>query len=297
MRVAILYDVNGWAYHAEARSMAKYMKRYGIKCDLHRYPCFYEKLSQAERNKYDKVYLFPRQAKPMTFSPAKTIVKFSSYGDFSKQGDLNSVDFRYIICTNRGILERASKDLGDKNKNIIYMPLCVDHEIFHPKENLKRGVSEKLTIGFAGNSKRKGKGFELIVDASKKLGSKVNFKIATYHGKDRLSYEQMPDFYRSLDILICMSTAEGGPLTAFEAGMCGVPTVSGCLKSAINEVSIHNYNAFHIERTMDALIDQINRLDENRRLLLTAKNNIAETMYFGHSWDSQARAYARLLEK
>lgn len=296
MKVAILYDVDGWAYHAEARSMAKYLKRYGHNCILYKYPDFYQKLSQKERDSFDGVFLFPRQAKPLTFPPQKTIVKFSSFGDFSKQGELNSTDFKFIVCTNREILKRAAKDLGAVSDRIIYMPLCIDSDIFNPGDNVLRGKKEKLTIGFAGNSKRKGKGFDIITEAAEKLKDIVNFKTATYHGNDRLTYDQMPDFYRGLDLLVCMSTAEGGPLTAFEAGMCGTPTISGCPNSAIDEVTIHNYNAFHIDRSVDALVKEVRRIDKNRDLLLTAKVNIASTMYLGHSWDAQARAYDRLFD-
>jgi len=297
MKLAILYDVDGWAYHAEAKSMAKFLKRYGIKCDLYRYPVFYGNFTQQKRDQYDGVYLYPRQAKPMTFPANKTIVKFSSFGDFSKQGELNSTDFKYIICTNRSILKRAAKGLGNISDRMIYMPLCVDNEIFMPKANIGRGKKGKLVIGFAGNSKRKGKGFDLITEAAEKLKTEVVFKTATYHGTDRLTYEQMPDFYRSLDLLICMSTAEGGPLTSFEAGMCGTPTISGCDLSAINEVTVNNYNSFHIERSVKALVNKVRELDKDRDAILIAKSNIAETMYLNHSWDSQARSYARLVER
>lgn len=297
MKLAILYDVDGWAYHAEARSMAKYLKRYSIKCDLYRYPHFYQKIKQSERDNYDGVYLYPRQARPMTFPADKTIVKFSSFGDFSKQGGLNSTDFKYIVCTNRAILNQAVQDLGKVSDKMVYMPLCIDSEVFYPKNNLKKGKSGKLIVGFAGNSNRKGKGFDLIVEAAKALGDRITFKTATYHGDDRLTYEEMPDFYRSLDLLVCMSTAEGGPLTSFEAGMCGVPTISGCSKSAINEVTVDGYNSFHIDRNKDSLVSKIVEVDKNREILLTAKYNIAETMYLGHSWDSQARSYARLVER
>lgn len=296
MKVAILYDVDGWAYHAEAKSMSKYLKRYGHQCDLYKYPDFYNKKSQKERDLYDGVFLFPRQAKPLTFPVEKTIVKFSSFGDFSKQGELNSTDFKFIVCTNREILKQAVSGLKDKNDKIIYMPLCVDSDLFFPDSNVRRGAKGKLTVGFAGNSKRNGKGFDIIEEAVKKLGSRVIFKKATYHGKDRLSHDNMPKFYRDLDLLICMSTAEGGPLTAFEAGMCGTPTISGCNKSAINEVTIHNYNAFHINRDVNSLVSEIKRIDQNRELLMTAKINIAATMYLSHSWDAQARSYARLFD-
>ncbi len=295
-KIAILYDVDGWAYHAESKSMQKYLKRNNINCDIFPYPFFYSKMNEKDRLSYSGVFLFPRQARPLTFPAEKTIVKFSSFGDFSNQGSLNSFDFRHIICTNKQILKKAIEQIGDKNKNIVYLPLCIDSEHFSPHESYLDEKRGKLTVGFAGNSQRAGKGFELIQQAIQKLGNNVNFITATYHGKDRLTYDNMPNFYRNIDLLLCMSKEEGGPLTAFEAGMCGVPTISGCEKSAINEVTVPDYDSFHIKRDVNSLVLKIKEIDSNRKLLLNAKKNIYKKMYLEHSWEKQIKSYINLLK-
>lgn len=40
------------------------------------------------------------------------------------------------------------------------------------------------------------------------------------------SYENMQEFYDSIDVLFCTSSSEGGPLGPFEAALCGVPVIS-----------------------------------------------------------------------
>ena len=40
------------------------------------------------------------------------------------------------------------------------------------------------------------------------------------------TYDTMQDFYDALDLLVCTSSTEGGPLGIFEAVACGVPVIS-----------------------------------------------------------------------
>jgi hypothetical protein len=44
-------------------------------------------------------------------------------------------------------------------------------------------------------------------------------------GRD-FTYDTMQDFYDSIDLLVCTSVSEGGPLPVFEAIACGVPVIS-----------------------------------------------------------------------
>ena len=147
MKLAILYDVYGWAYHAKARSLKKYLDRniskYGIKAECFAYPDFYwgPKHKKYQKN-IDKVLLFPRQARPMRFPAEKTQVVFFSFGDFSNQKSLNSINFEKIICMNKQIKEDAIKmlhdDLNGNTKNIIDLKVSVDTEHFKRKKNIKK---------------------------------------------------------------------------------------------------------------------------------------------------------------
>ena len=40
MQVAILYDIDGWAYHAEAKGLQKYIQLNNIKADLYKVGTF-----------------------------------------------------------------------------------------------------------------------------------------------------------------------------------------------------------------------------------------------------------------
>lgn len=59
--------------------------------------------------------------------------------------------------------------------------------------------------------------FKEIVNKSHLL-SKVSYK--------DYNYDNIQSFYHSIDILICTSVSEGGPLPVFEAIACGIPVIS-----------------------------------------------------------------------
>lgn len=299
MKLAILYDVKGWAYHSEALGLKKYLdlniKKFNIKSEIFAYPFFYS--NRNIHKEYDKVFLFPRQANPMTFPADKTIVRFSSFGDYSKQEELNSIDFEKIVCMNKQICARAKKDLHGKYNcdNILYAPVSIDTSIFI-NSGKKNNSNGKLVVGWAGSDHRKVKRFDIISDVKAKLEGVVDFKIATYDkSKNRISQNKMPDFYNSLDLFICVSNSEGGPLTTFEAGACGVPTILSCERSAMFEATTENFDCFYVEQSAESLLEKILYLDKNRHLIETASYNIEKTIIGNYSWFSNIEKYAKII--
>jgi len=78
------------------------------------------------------------------------------------------------------------------------------------------GVSTPQNMQVTGNAKRP----ELFLDICNRYGFTPKFSNKDY------SYQSISEFYKSIDVLICCSTEEGGPLGPFEAAMCGVPVIS-----------------------------------------------------------------------
>lgn len=299
MKLAILYDVKGWAYHSEAMGLKKYLdiniEKFNIKSEIFAYPFFYS--NKNIHKEYDKVFLFPRQANPMTFPADKTIVRFSSFGDYSKQEELNSIDFEKIVCMNKQICTRAKKDLYGKynSNNILHAPVSIDTSIFTNSKSIS-GSNRKLVVGWAGSDHRKVKRFDIISEVKNKLKGVVDFKIATYdRSKNRILQSKMPDFYNSLDLFVCVSNSEGGPLTTFEAGACGVPTILSCKKSAMFEATTENYDCFYIEQNAESLLKNILFLDKNRDLIRNASCNIEKNIIDNYSWASNIEKYAKII--
>ena len=136
------------------------------------------------------------------------------YDKVAARSDLN-------IAMNKGQLPHL-KTLG----KTIVLPLPVEQDRF----TLRTGSSGKRPmIGFSGfvyQSGRKGEG--LVNDLRTEFGSKVDFKAS---GKgwscdtQRYAWKDLPAFFKSLDIFVCTSELEGGPMTTLEALSTGLPVV------------------------------------------------------------------------
>lgn len=102
----------------------------------------------------------------------------------------------------------------------------------------------EFTVGWAGT--RKGhpdgyKGYELIEEACKQLG--VRFKPALHN----VPFEQMPQYYRSLDCYVCASEAEGFSTDAMECMAMNVPLIT-------TKVGIPGeLNVIHVERSVEGI--------------------------------------------
>ena len=109
----------------------------------------------------------------------------------------------------------------------------VDHfsqgEIEHSKK-------DTFTIGWVGNSAwgKQSQGFDvkgyhrlfqpMMADLTKR-DFVVSEKVADPQLK-HIPFEEMPDFYRSVDVFVCTSAMEGTPNPVLEAMACGIPVVS-----------------------------------------------------------------------
>ena len=78
------------------------------------------------------------------------------------------------------------------------------------------GQSTSQNMQITGSAKRP----EMFLEICNRYGFTPKFSNKDY------AYDSIQQFYDSIDVLICCSTEEGGPLGPFEASMCGVPVLS-----------------------------------------------------------------------
>jgi uncharacterized protein YbcV (DUF1398 family) len=108
----------------------------------------------------------------------------------------------------------------------------------------------EFTVGWAGT--REGhpagyKGFDLIKQACEELG--IKFKPAI-----DIPFDQMPDYYRSLDCYVCASEAEGFSTDAMECMAMNVPLVT-------TKVGIPGeLNVIHVDRSVEGIKKGIEKL-------------------------------------
>jgi len=124
-------------------------------------------------------------------------------------------------------------------KAIYYTPASARISRFLPRKE----VSSIKTLGwcgvpasaqnFGGIDAKRFSMFEEIV-ARTGLAYKVSYQ--------NFTYDTMQEFYDSIDLLICTSSTEGGPLGVFEAIACGVPVISTNVGLVKEVDSIHKFD-------------------------------------------------------
>jgi hypothetical protein len=108
-------------------------------------------------------------------------------------------------------------------KSVYYTPASARLSRFLPRKDL----SQIKVLGWCGvpvSAQNFGgvdaKRFCMFEEIVKQTG--LEYKVS----KQNFTYTNMQEFYDSIDLLICTSITEGGPLGIFEAIACGVPVIS-----------------------------------------------------------------------
>lgn len=84
----------------------------------------------------------------------------------------------------------------------------------------KQFYKEKITIGLVGKYCPSGrKNYEILADLEI---DGIEFKFTM----GKLKYDELPDFYKSIDYLLVTSTIEGGPMPVLEALAMGKPVIT-----------------------------------------------------------------------
>ena len=157
------------------------------------------------------------------------------------------------------------------------IPDGVDLEIFEPaSRTAERDPGAPLTVGWVGNSawgKSQGgdpKGyFRLFEPAVALLESRgVHLRVQRADPQVRLiAFDEMPTFYRELDVLVCSSATEGTPNPVLEAMASGVGIVStdvGIVPQAFGPLQ-SRFILAHPD--VQSLADAVETLGRDRELL------------------------------
>lgn len=102
-----------------------------------------------------------------------------------------------------------------------------------------RACNRKPTIGVAGRVYLGGrKGEEMVARLAKDTrltvrAAGIGWPVPTTH----YQWRDVPRFYHGLDVFVCTSVTEGGPITVYEALACGRPVVVPCGVGQMDELS------------------------------------------------------------
>ena len=156
----------------------------------------------------------------------KTIAGVRSFVDFGLNPKIHASWIRRIRPYRTvGCLDpRTISTIAHYRPRVLWTPPGVS-SMFSPPLSPEVMPSGKLRVGWAGNPAWGGrldvKRFRMVEDAVRRLGARAELKVAR-----KLPRKGMPDFYRSLDVLVVTSRSETGPLPLLEALCCGIPVVT-----------------------------------------------------------------------
>ncbi|MHC4622304.1 MAG: FkbM family methyltransferase, partial [Planctomycetota bacterium] len=172
-------------------------------------------------------------------------------------------------------------------------PNGVNTEFFTPGEDKKE--YETLRVGWAGSltNNKDVRGYhDFIVPAVESIEG-VELLTAAREDKWR-DQEEMREFYRSLDVYICASRAEGTPNTCLEAAACGVPLLTTRVGN-MTQLIKPGVNGSFIERDIQDIVEKLIVLRDNRQLRETLGVSMLETI---KSWDwcRQAQNYRKMFD-
>lgn len=172
------------------------------------------------------------------------------------------------------------------------LPDGVDLSVFRPDklERFERMNDRPIVVGWVGNSAWANhlgdpKGVHTILKPALEQLTREGVPVIA-HFADRqqrmIPHAEMPAYYGEVDVLICTSEIEGTPNPVLEAMACGVPVITtdvGVVPQAFGPLQ----KGFILpERSTQALMQAIGRLDEDRALFARLS---AENLASIQAWD------------
>jgi len=228
MKVLVIVDSYGWAYHMQTRGLQKYSRNEIIIRKL-------SDVTTTDIDNADIVHVWSwtniisiqhmiGKRKIVTGSWSTLLPTEEEYGKYMGSGiSPNLSIIESIIISDRRLYEKIRKENLMPNVKVYFSPHQVDTELFKPNPIKHEG----FVLGWCGNADRPDKRVELL----KELRYPV--KVRSLHSNQHLvkerSLKEIVDFYNGLDAYVFVSdaTIEGGvSLTILEAMACGLPIVS-----------------------------------------------------------------------
>lgn len=178
------------------------------------------------------------------------------------------------------------------HSKVFYVPNGVDTDLFRYCDLVKKGG---LVLGFVGSHYSAiYKGFyDFINPAVLKAGAGVNTNFCSYSNK--ISQVRLVSFYKTIDVYVVASKAEGTPNPMLEAASCGRLVISNRVGNAPEFVK-NGESGFLINRDVDEYVRALQYFKDNpkeiKRMGLNARKQ-AELW----DWKIQAENYRNMFRE
>jgi glycosyltransferase involved in cell wall biosynthesis len=305
MKVLLVSDRPNWAYDSIARALIAHNDDPALELEVFHLKGRERELRKAAK-RFDGVFVLGWQLlsddefedRLPFLDPSRTLTGIHSHHAWDDRKTQPDHDVRppdklvALLQRYEGVntvsrrLTRLFRDAG--LDGVVYTPNGVDTRLFRPDSDLP--ASGRLRVGFSGSRKhdwRKGVS-EYIEPAAELAGAEV--RLAMPGGDGYVPLDEMPSFYRDLDVYVCASSSEGFSLSVLEAAASGRPIVStrvgGC-----EELIEDGVNGFLVDRDVDAIrakLEYFSSDAEALRRMGEASRRIVEREW---SWQHRAPAW------
>ena len=280
IRVLIFYDEEGWAWWHRSHQVQKNISR-DIQVDI-------KKIGTAfDVHSYDFVVLFDSYLLQFVspVPPEKLIIGCSNERLLGKSLETAQQLGAAGCLVNNHLMYEKAKGLH----NLYCCQNGVDTELFYPAKS----PPNHLVACWVGNSDSlANKGLEIIEEACRRAGvelKRVNKNATKVASSELYTQERLRDtVYHRASFYICASEFEGTPNPALEAMACGLPVISTRVGN-MPELIRDGYNGFLVDRTVESLVDAIERLKKSD--VRELGRNGLDSITNGWTWKQQSEKY------
>jgi len=275
-RVAIFYDVPGWAFHHQALEMKKHLPQYEI--------ILVEGGKNFKEDDYDVAIVLYLGALKKIKDHSKVIPALCSHME-TNYDKVNGFDFVY------------TNDIQLFNKltpeHTHYIPNGVDTTFFFD-DKIRENIVIIGGVGSTWRSEHKGeKRIAEIADKSKLINGSLFVDAMV----SPLPLTEVREYYKQIDVLMVSSYSETGPNPALEALSMGIPVIANPV-GLIPEIIKHGKNGFIVNdwSAIDEYVYYLNKLKSDKDLYLQMQVN-ARQYIKEYDYANTVPLFADMIEK
>ncbi|MFN2303356.1 MAG: glycosyltransferase, partial [Anaerolineales bacterium] len=296
-RILIVSDMPGWAYDHDSAAIILHLNRYFKFSKVHAV-----ELPRINHRDFDLIYVMYWRSDFMdrnTIPKEKLIIQVSSFWSWQHTYPMSVEelveDYLMRACAVSVNCPGLYDLISPLHPLVFLNPSGVDLTLFKPQPPKSTRSQEPLVVGWAGSTAVHGdnKGLlDLIIPACDSLKN-VHIKIVTKE-EQWLPHEQMPQFYRNIDVYLCASQSEGTPNPVLEAAASARAVVSspvGIVPMLIKD----GHNGLIIQRSIKSIQTALITLRDQRQLCLKMGHNSRDVIESeGWSWEYRAMNYKHM---
>jgi len=276
-RILLIADVSNWAWGIKARYIKKYLSDE-----------FFIDITYLDKDKeihlnYDLFFSFsPYLLNSIKEKKVRKITGVTGVSCYRTYFHMKR-DFRKEVCALHANNPFFYKKIEGKHDKIYYLPNGVDTTLFIPQ--CKDIDKTNLVVGYVGKIRRS-KGYEKYIKPIVASCKNVELMSNTNYYTRAVPHEEMPNFYRNIDVYVVAADVEGTPNPALEAAACGKPIISTRVGN-MPEFIKNGVNGFLVKRDINTYIKKLTILRNDRNLLKRMGEEARKT---AEQWDWKVKA-------